>query len=147
MALALQDFSIEQGSTFVLQFDLKKDDGTALPTIGATGNPVNFVQGNYSFRMKMRKSKYRGNTAALSISNTTVLGLNSPSYAGFTADGFYLVSPTIGRVRLVLSAETTAALKYGDYAYDIEAVDSSSGAEEVTKVLLGKLEVIAEATN
>lgn len=147
MALSLQDFTVDQGSTFVLQFDLKKDDGTPLPTIGATGNPVNFIAGDYSFRMKLRKTKYRNDTPALSISNTSVLGLNSAANAGFTADGFYLVSPNIGRVRLVISSATTAALKYGEYAYDIEAVLGPTGAEEVTKVLLGKMEISAEATS
>lgn len=141
MALATRDFSIEQGSTFVLQFDLTDDDGTPLTTT-VGGNLA-----SYSFRMKCIRSKYGGNTASLlNISNTSVLPSGSASDRGYTMDGFYVLAGVPGRVKFVISDITTAAVKYGRHDYDIEVVDTKETGVEVTKAFVGKMTFVAEAT-
>lgn len=143
MALAIRDFSIEQGSTFILQFDLKDDDGIPLQTV--SGSSI----GNYSFRMKCIRSKYGGLTGnLLNISTNTLLESNSSPDFGNSADGFYLFSDHPGRVKFVISDTTTSSIKYGRHDYDIEIVNTKiGGGIEVTKVFVGKMTFTAEATN
>jgi hypothetical protein len=142
MALALRDFTVEQGSTFVLQFDLKNDDGTSLNTV------VGENLGSYSFRMKCLRSKYGGLTGTLlDISNTSVLSTYYDADAGNTRDGFYVFSDFPGRVKFVISDVTTSTIKHGRHDYDIEVIDTKGSGVEVTKAFVGKMTFDAEATN
>lgn len=146
MALLEQDFTIEQGSTFLLEFVLRNDDNTPLGLTVQNRNVSNeFLIGEYSFRMKMRKSKYRG-TSTYSLSNTSVLQVGDKDL-GKTADSFYIISEDTGKVWMLISPSSTSAIKHGKYFFDIEAVKGSTASEEVIKVLSGKFVVTAEATN
>jgi hypothetical protein len=62
MALVEQDFLVEQGSTFILQFDLKKDDDTALTTTQTNQYTTIATTTDISLGMKVRKTKYGTNT-------------------------------------------------------------------------------------
>lgn len=142
MALESRDFTIEQGSTFILQFELTDDDGVALPTV--VGNSI----GNYNFAMKCRKSKYGGSTATLlNISGVTLLGTAASSSDGNTRDGFYVFASYPGRVKFVISSNTTDDIKYGRHDFDIEVIETKNSGVEITKALVGKFDVLAEATN
>lgn len=146
MALVDQDFTIEQGSTFLLEFVLQNDDNSPLALTVQNPNVSNeFLIGDYSFRMKMRKSKYRG-TSAYSLSSTSVLQVGDKDL-GKTADSFYIISEDAGKAWMLISPASTSAIKHGKYFFDIEAVKGSSGSEEVIKVISGKFVVTAEATN
>jgi hypothetical protein len=150
VALVEQDFTIEQGSTFILQFNLTQDDGKPLTLADSIGGSTLYSIGRYRFRTKFRRSKYRGESS-FSLSSTTLLQLDETDN-GNTMDGFYIITETPGTVRLVLTPPTTEDIKYGKYFYDIEAVnyfidsDGNTAGEEVTKVLSGRMAVIAEAT-
>jgi hypothetical protein len=146
MALVEQDFTVEQGSSFIMEFDLLKDDNTALSLVTPSPDGVNTFQlGKYSFRMNFRKSKYRG-TSAYGISENSVIQVGDEDTEGRTADGFYLIANHPGRVRMVIKPSSTASIKHGKYFFDIEAVAGTTGFQEVTKVVAGRFEVTAEAT-
>jgi len=146
MALVDQDFTVEQGSSFIMEFNLLNDDSTALNLVVPTANEVNtFDLGRYSFRMNFRKSKYRG-TSAYGISNTSVIQVGDEDTEGRTADGFYVIANSTGKVRMVMKPASTAGIKHGKYFFDIEAVAGTTGFQEVTKVIAGRFEVTAEAT-
>lgn len=148
MALADQDFVVEQGSTFILQFDLRNDDNTALATTVANQYTATSSATNISLRMKVKKSKYGTSSPVLGITANSVLQANTQSTDGNTVDGFYFDAENQGRVKFVVSSTTTAALKHGKYFYDIEVVDTkANGGVEVTKALSGRLDVQAEVTN
>lgn len=148
MALVEQDFVVEQGSTFVLQFDLKNDDNTALATTATNQYTSTSSATNISLRMKMKKSKYGTAAAVLGITANSVLQINSESIQGNTTDGFYFDAENQGRVKFVISSTTTETLKHGKYFYDIEVVDTkNNGTVEVTKALSGRMDVQAEVTN
>ena len=151
MALTVQDFTIEQGASFILEFELKKDDDTPLGLMTASPNGVNtYDLGIYSFRMKLRKTKYGCLTCigavAYSLSENGIIQVGDDDTEGLTADGFYVIAGTPGKVRLTINPTSTAAIKYGKYFYDIEAVSGTTGSFEVTKVLSGRMVVNAEAT-
>lgn len=148
MALADQDFVVEQGSTFILQFDLRNDDNTALVTTVTNQYTATSSTTNISLRMKVKKSKYGTSSPVLGITANSVLQANTQSTDGNTVDGFYFDAENQGRVKFVVSSTTTAALKHGKYFYDIEVVDTKgNGGVEVTKALSGRLDVQAEVTN
>jgi hypothetical protein len=147
MSLANQDFTVEQGSTFLLQFDLKQDDNNALQTTQTNQYTATSSATNISLRMKIRKTKYNNSAALLGITYNAVLQNNAASTEGTTVDGFYLDSENQGRVKFVISSETTASLKHGKYFYDIEVVETKTGGTEVTKALSGRMDIEAEATN
>ena len=147
MALALRDFTIEQGSTFVLQFNLLDDYGYPLKTV-IESSPGVYGIGKFSFAMKCRKSKYGGLTATLlDISGVTMLGTAASSEDGHTRDGFYVFAGTPGKVKFVISAPTTSVVKYGRHDYDIEIIESKTSGVENTKGFVGKMIFEAEATN
>ena len=147
MALLEQDFTVEQGSSFIMEFELLNDDKTPLGlVVGSTGGVNTFDLGKYSFRMNFRKSKYRG-TSAYGLSSTSVIQVGDEDTDGRTADGFYVIANSTGKVRMVMSPPSTAGIKHGKYFFDIEAVAGSTGFEEVTKVISGRFAVTAEATN
>jgi hypothetical protein len=144
VALVSQDFTIEQGSTFILQFNLRQDNNQPLQVAESVGDSTIYQSGPFTFRTKFRRSKYRGESA-FTLSNTTLLQLDETD-DGNTADGFYIITETPGTIRMVLTPATTSGIKYGKYFYDIEAVKGASGEEEVTKVLSGRMVVTAEVT-
>jgi hypothetical protein len=148
MALFTQDFSIDKGSSFILQFDLKRDDDTALDTlVGGTGSPPSsYALNTYSFRMKTIISKYGTKTPILDIDNVSIIQATEDASTGNTADGFYLYGSPMGRVKFVISSDTTSTLKYGTYHYDIEVVNTKTGGTEITKALAGKFNILAEVT-
>lgn len=148
MALFTQDFSVDKGSSFILQFDLKRDDGSQLDTlVGGIGSPPSLYELNtYSFRMKSIISKYGTKTPVLDIDNVSIIQVSEDDNTGNTADGFYLYGSPMGRVKFVISSDTTSTLKYGAYHYDIEVVNTKTGGIEITKALAGKFTVIAEVT-
>jgi hypothetical protein len=146
MALLVQDFLVEQGSTFVLQFDLKKDDNTALTTTQTNQLTAISSATDITLRMKVRKTKYGTNTPILGITYNAVLQNNAESTEGNTFSGFYLDSENQGRVKFVISSDTTASLKHGKYFYDIEVVQTKASGVEVTKALSGRMDIEAEAT-
>lgn len=147
MALASRDFNIEQGSTFVLQFNLLDDDGYAIKTVTET-SPGAYEIGKFSFAMKCRKSKYSGLTATLlDISGVTMLGTTASSDVGNTRDGFYVFAGTPGKVKFVISAATTSSVKYGRHDYDIEIIETKTNGVENIRGFVGKMTFEAEATN
>jgi hypothetical protein len=147
MALVEQDFLVEQGSTFILQFDLRRDDDTALPTTQTNQYTSTATTTDINLRMKIRKTKYGTNTPILGITYNAVLQNNAENTQGNTVDGFYLDSENQGRVKFVISSNTTASLKHGKYFYDIEVVQTKGSGTEVTKALSGRMEIEAEATD
>jgi hypothetical protein len=151
MALDVRDFTIEQGASFILEFELKRDDNTPLGLTTPTANGVNtYDLGTYSFRMKLRRTKYGCLTClhatAYSLSSNSVIQVGDDDTEGRTADGFYVIAGTPGKVRLTVNPSSTGAIKHGKYFYDIEAVSGTTGSYEVTKVLSGRMVVNAEAT-
>lgn len=146
MALVDQDFTVDQGSTFILQFDLKNDDNTPLVTTTTNQYTAQTSATNFSLRTKIRKSKYGAATLLLGVTANYVLQTNSNETDGNTVDGFYFDGENLGRIKFVLSSSTTAALKHGKYFYDIEVVETKGAKTEVTKAFSGKLDIEAEVT-
>jgi hypothetical protein len=146
MALVNQDFTVDQGSTFILQFDLKNDDGSPLVTTETNQYSTVSTATNFTIRTKIRKSKYGAATLLLGVNENYVLQNNADENEGITVDGFYLDSENLGRVRFVLSSTTTASLKHGKYFYDIEVVEAKGSSTEVTKLFAGKINLEAEVT-
>ena len=144
MALKSQDFTIEKGSSFILEFELTKDDDTALELAKLNGYNTYELK-DYTFRTQFRKSKYRGITAVYALSTTNLLQIGDEQI-GRTADGFYVLASKPGYVRFVLSPATTASIKYGDYFYDIEVVRGTTGNYEVTKAISGRMSIQEEVT-
>lgn len=144
MALQEQDFTIEKGSTFILEFELTKDDGTALEL--AKLNDYNqYALGNYSFRTKFRKTKYKTTNAAYSLSTVGILQIDEEQL-GRTADGFYVIASKPGYVRFTMSPASTAGIKHGKYFYDIEVVEGTTGNYQITKALSGRMSIEEEVT-
>lgn len=144
MALQEQDFTIEKGSTFILEFQLTKDDGTALEL--AKLNAYNqYGIGNYSFRTKFRKTKYKSGNPAYSLSTVDVLQIDDEQL-GRTADGFYVIASKPGFVRFTMSPASTASIKHGKYFYDIEVVEGVTGNYQITKALAGRISIEEEVT-
>lgn len=142
MALENRDFTIEQGSSFILQFDLTDDDGVSLATV--VGNSI----GSFSFAMNCRRSKYGGLTMPLvDISGVTMLGTAASPDQGNTVDGFYVYRGLPGRVKFVLSSTTTASMKFGIHDYEIDVRETKASSTQNTKAMSGKITVLAESTN
>jgi hypothetical protein len=144
MALVDQDFSIEKGTSFILEFQLTKDDGNPLPLTSQTGYNQ-YAIGDFSFRTRFCKTKYLP-CASYTLSGTKVLQIGEET-TGKTADGFYILAAKPGYARMVLSPSTTSSLKFGRYFYDIEVVNGNAGRHEVTKVLGGTITFEKDSTN
>jgi hypothetical protein len=142
------DLSVEQGSTFVLEFQVFTDELQPLSLltseINAFGTLVYSID-DYNVRMKIRKSKYR-DPILFTIGTTMTYAFQPGSTQGFVQNGVFLLGGATGFMRLVLTADTTAAFKAGRYFYDMELVQNVSGGEIVSKLLSGKMEVEAEST-
>lgn len=148
MALVRQDFTIEQGSSFILQFDLQDDTDSAIKTVKEdASSPGTFSVGDFEFSMQARLSKFRGTTAAFGVSGSpSLITLNDTEKKGNTMDGFYVFASRPGRVKMVLTPSTTAGVKHGKYFYDIEVRETKATGTEVTKALIGRMSIEAEAT-
>jgi hypothetical protein len=96
--------------------------------------------------MKTIISKYGTKTPILDIDNVSIIQATEDASTGNTADGFYLYGSPMGRVKFVISSDTTSTLKYGTYHYDIEVVNTKTGGTEITKALAGKFNILAEVT-
>lgn len=83
---------------------------------------------------------------AFNLTGYTVRGQIRKSYASTSYVAFSCgVQPgVIGKIQITLSAAQTAALKAGRYVYDIEIVETASGA--VTRVVEGQVEVTPRVT-
>ena len=141
------DFTIEQGSTFVLEFQVFDD---LLQPLGILDSYVNdegtlmYDFNKYNARLKIKRTKYRD--PELFVCGTTMNYIVQPgSSAGFVTDGIYFVGGTTGAMRIVITSDSTASFKAGRYFYDLELVEDDTG-EIVSKLLAGKFEVEAEAT-
>ena len=81
----------------------------------------------------------------INISDYTYRGQVRKSYASSTSVDFtvYTNNPVQGQLIIELSAEQTAAMKYGRYVYDVEIISSSG---YVTRVVEGQLEITPRVT-
>lgn len=142
------DLSLEQGSTFVLEFQIFNDQLEPLDALNSEiGNngAIEYSLDDYTMRMKIKKSKYR-DPVLLTLGTTATYVFQPGDTSGFVQDGFFFLGGSTGSVRLVLSADTTAAFKPGRYFYDVELIRGVSGGEIVSKVMNGKIEIEAEST-
>jgi hypothetical protein len=147
--MALQtDLSLEQGSTFVLEFQVFDDELQPLDFLNSDINEFGtrvYSLDDYRLRMKIRKSKYR-DPVLHSFGNTATYVFQPGSTQGFVQDGFFFLGGSTGFMRMVLTADTTATFKAGRYFYDIELVRLVDGGELVSKIMNGKMEIDAEST-
>lgn len=147
--MAMQtDLSLQQGSTFVLEFQIFNDQLEPLDILNSSINSDGVIQyslDNHTMRMNIKKSKYR-NPVLLTLGTTSTYAFQPGDTSGFVQDGFFFLSSNTGSVRLVLSADTTSTFKPGRYFYDMELVEGVSGGELVSKILSGKIEIEAEST-
>lgn len=141
------DLALEQGSTFVLEFQVFDDELNPLELLESyvdENGTTKYQFTDFSARMKIKKSKYR--TSELYSSGTTMTYITQPgSTAGFISDGIFFLGGSTGHMRIVITSDTTTSFKPGRYFYDLELVESADG-EIVSKLLGGKFEIDAEAT-
>lgn len=142
MACLNADYIIEQGSTFVLEFQVFDDLLSPLPMLYfAGGGSYDFL--SYRFRTKIRRTKYR-DEILYGCGTTQNYIIQSGQTHEFVQNGFYLVGGNTGFVRMVINDTTTQGFKYGNYFYDVEMVKGVSGGEVVSKLISGKIVVDAE---
>lgn len=110
------DIIVDQGATLLRSAGLKN---AAKRVITISG---------YTARMQIRQK----------IDSTTVLMLLT------TENGGVEINPTAGTVLIIASPAQTASLSAGKYVYDLELIETATGA--VTKILQGNLTVRAEVT-
>lgn len=147
MASLDADYILEQGSTFVLEFQVFDEDLVPVPLLSQTivgGNT--YALSSYRFRMKLRKTKYRD--TILYSCGTTQNYVVQPLGATqeFVQDGFHFVGGNTGFVRFVMTNTTTSSFKYGNHFYDIEMVKSLTGGDVVSKIIAGKMDIDLEST-
>jgi hypothetical protein len=70
------------------------------------------------------------------------VGANTTTVVASTANGRMVLTALTGRINITLSAETTADITAGRYAYDL-VLDSGA---EVTRILEGKFIVTGAVT-
>ena len=142
------DLDIEQGSTFVLEFQIFDDQLTAVDLLTVsydeTGTKTYNIE-DFSARMKIKKSKYR-DTILYTCGLTGNFVTQPTSTQGFVQDGIFFMGGNTGFARLVITAATTATFKYGKHFYDVELVENIGSDEVVTKILKGVLNISAEST-
>jgi hypothetical protein len=115
MTAAAYDFVIEQGSTLDKAFVWKDSTGTVINLSG------------YTARMQIRQT----------VSSTTVL------LELTTLNNRIIITPSEGKIRLLVAAADTGAITWQRGKYDLELV-SSTGT--VTRLLYGDVEVSREVT-
>ena len=148
MAALSIDLNAEQGSTFVLEFQVFDDLLTPIQmleqSINASGT-TEYSLDAYRMRMKIRKSKYT-NSIIYSAGITTNFVVQPGTTEGFVRNGFAFVGGATGFARMIITSDTAASFKGGRYFYDVELVELVGSDEIVSKLLDGKFEVAAEAT-
>lgn len=148
MAALNTDLTIEQGSTFVLEFQVFDDLLDSVSFLSSSTDDLGttvYSLDKYRARMKIKKSKYR--TPVLYSCGTTMNYVVQPgSTAGFVTDGIFFIGGATGFMRIVITSNTSDDFKGGRYFYDLELVELMGSSEIVSKLLDGKFEVEAEAT-
>lgn len=142
------DFFIEQGSTFVLDFQVFDDQLAPIPLLSESTNDLGskeYSLDKYTMRMKMRKSKYRS-PVLYSCGTTQTFALQNGVTHSFTQNGIYFVGGSTGYARMVITDATTATFKPGLYFYDIEMVESLNPGTVVSRIGEGRIEIEAEST-
>jgi hypothetical protein len=138
----------EQGSTFVLEFQIFDDLLNPIQLLSSRINSfgsTEYFLNKYRVRMKIKKSKYRSPElySATTGQNFVIQPNDSIAYA---TSGIYFIGGTTGFMRMVMTSSTTEIFKSGRYFYDVELVENIDGYEVVSKLLEGKFEIDAEAT-
>ena len=142
------DFSIEQGSTFVLEFQVFTEDLQPLSLLNSSINDFGrtvYSLDDYRVRMKIKKSKYR-DPVLFTLGNTATYVFQPGSTLGFVQDGIFFLGGSTGFMRMVISSNTTTTFKAGRYFYDVELVQLVDGGEIASKLMAGKFEIEAEST-
>ena len=122
MAAGTYDFTWDQGATFDVTLTWRDQNETPVPLDG------------YTARMQLRTSVDAEDvTIELTTENELTETTGVIELGGDLGDG---------KIRLIMSAEATAALDVVTYKYDLEMV--SDGV--VNKLLKGKFKVLAEVT-
>jgi hypothetical protein len=148
MAALNIDFSVEQGSTFVLDFQVFDDLLSPVELLSSAINQSGSVEYSFNqYRLKTRLKRSRYTTPILLGMGTTMNYITQPGdTAGFYTDGFFMIGGQTGQVRMVMSSDTTAAFKAGRYLYDVELIETVGNGTVVSKLLTGKFDIDAEAT-
>jgi len=142
------DLSLEQGSTFVLEFQVFTDDLQPLSILNSSINEFGtlvYSLDDYRARMKIKKSKYR-DPVLFTLGSTATQVFQPGSTQGFVQDGIFFLGGNPGFMRMVISSDTTTTFKAGRYFYDVELVQLVDGGEIVSKLMAGKFEIEAEST-
>lgn len=144
------DLSMEQGSTFVLEFQVFTDQLEPLSMLTSSINQFGtlvYSLDDYRARMKIKKSKYR-DPVLFTLGNTATYVAQPGNTLGFVQDGIFFLGGggNTGFMRVVISSDTTTTFKAGRYFYDIELVQLVDGGEIVSKLMAGKFEIEAEST-
>lgn len=142
------DLSIEQGSTFVLEFQVFTEDLQPLSLLNSSINDFGrtvYSLDDYRVRMKIKKSKYR-DPVLFTLGNTATYVFQPGSTLGFVQDGIFFLGGSTGFMRMVISSNTTTTFKAGRYFYDVELVQLVDGGEIASKLMAGKFEIEAEST-
>lgn len=143
-----KDLSLEQGSTFVLEFQVFTDELEPLSMLNSTTNEFGtkiYSLDDYRVRMKIKKSKYR-DPVLFTLDDTETYIAQPGSTQGFVQNGIFLLGGNTGFMRMVINSDTTTTFKAGRYFYDVELIQLVDGGEIVSKLLSGKFEIEAEST-
>ncbi len=117
MSAATYDITIEQGATFLREFNWKRDTGSGYLPVDLTG---------YSARMQVRAK----------VSASTIL------YEATTTNGKLVLDPLAGKITLSIGPDESAAWKWRSGVYDLELQLGSV----VTRLLQGTVTVSPEVT-
>lgn len=125
MASLNADYRLDEGSTFVIEFKVFDDELQPLPLTTLVG--ATHALGDYRFRMKVRRTKYR-TPLLYSCGTTQNYVLQQGETHEMTQDGFFIVGGNTGFVRFVATWQSTAAFKPAMHFYDMEI---SKGVSEI----------------
>jgi hypothetical protein len=143
MASLNADYRIEQGSTFVLEFQVFDDD--LLPVDMLSYDGTTYSLGDYRLRMKIKRTKYR-DSLVYSCGITQNFVIQPSETHQFTTDGFYFLGGSTGMVRFVITADTTIGFKAANHLYDVELVKDMGNGTITSKLMMGKIDLDAEST-
>jgi hypothetical protein len=148
MASLNADYSIEQGSTFVLEFQIFDEELQPVNLLASTSDisGTTYSLDSYRMRMKIRRTKYRDSLMFFCGTTQNYVVQPTDENVEFTQDGFYFLGGTAGIVRVVISSNSTGTMKACNYFYDIEMVKSITGGSVVSKLMSGKIDFDAETT-
>jgi hypothetical protein len=137
------DYRIEQGSTFVLEFQVFDDELVPLNLLEYDGSTYSL--GPYRMRMRIRRTKYRDSTV-FTCGTTQNYVVQSGQSQEFTTDGFYFLGGSTGVARFVVTSDTSNGFKPASHFYDVELVKGLSGGDVVSKLMDGRIDLDAETT-